>query len=890
MGDAVVTPLWRAALRLAIACWPRHVRRRLGAEVVVTAATLAADARARDGVLAESRLWARELADAVRTAWRLRQPRRTEAASAPWRTRLAQMIAADSVRSARQMRHCPLTSAAVVLTLAAVVAAAATTFGVSRAVLWRPLPMPDADRLLFLWEAPRADVGAFRVSRATYDAWTGAGAPLESMALFGAAAHTLEAGDGAAPLHGLRVSATYFQTLGVRPLAGRTFDAEDDRAGRQDVVVLSARAWRGRFGGRPTIVGETIRLSGAPFVVVGIMPDVVTPGWPSNPAHVGLDPDDRDFWTPMPPPSTNLTAHVYGVVARLAAGATADEVVARLSRAAPAGDGHPAAATRLREQYVRDARGSLIVLLVAVLVVLVAASANLAALQVVAFEAQRHELAVRTALGAGTLRLAVSLLVDIGLHAALGTAVGVALAGVALARAAAALPATVPLLTAPALDAPVLAVAAAVGVGMLGLTVAWPLLRLRGAARTVDAPTVVRSGAYRGLVVTQVALSVALAVPAVLLGRSFSTVRARDPGFVVDDVVIAQVSIPGPAPGSRPPIERVLGLERDLQAALGARPGVRGVAVAYDHPLESNWSDVLRIEGDRGASSDRERQAQLRIVSPSYFAALDVAVVEGRPFTDADAADTPGVALVNRALADELGRGALGLRVTSGGPRYAWGAAVPEVFAIVGIVENERFRGLDAATQPALYLSTRQFPQPTITVMVRSAAPATLAVRTDLPASIRAVGADASVSPPRLLTGVLDDQLAGRRLTTQVVEAFAAVTGGLALLGVYVLLAMSVTARRREMGVRMALGESPGAVARRVVVGGLAHVGAGLALGLGLALASGRLVAHLLVDVTAFDAPTLIGVTTVLAIAAVAASAGPAGRAARVDPAAVLKH
>jgi ABC-type antimicrobial peptide transport system permease subunit len=162
-------------------------------------------------------------------------------------------------------------------------------------------------------------------------------------------------------------------------------------------------------------------------------------------------------------------------------------------------------------------------------------------------------------------------------------------------------------------------------------------------------------------------------------------------------------------------------------------------------------------------------------------------------------------------------------------------------------------------------------------------------VRTDLPAAIRTVRAEASVGTPRLLAGVLDDQLAGRRLTTRVVEAFAAVTGSLALLGVYVLLAMSVTARRREMGVRLALGESPAAVARRVVVGGLAHVGVGLALGLGLAIASGRLIAHLLVDVTPFDALTLAGVAVVLAVAAVAAAAGPAGRAARVDPAAVLR-
>jgi putative ABC transport system permease protein len=225
---------------------------------------------------------------------------------------------------------------------------------------------------------------------------------------------------------------------------------------------------------------------------------------------------------------------------------------------------------------------------------------------------------------------------------------------------------------------------------------------------------------FRGLVVAQVALGVALAVPAALLGRSLAAVRGRDPGFAIEDIVVTDTALPGPAPGANPPMSRVTRFGGDVQAALAALPGVRGVALAYDLPLESNWSEVIEIPTAVRGSGDAEQQVQLRIVSPSYFETLDVALRDGRPFTDADTADRPGLALVNQAMADRIGPQVLGVSLSSGGPRFTWGSQVPATFTIVGIVENERFRGLETGTQPALYLSTAQFPQPAVSLLVRA--------------------------------------------------------------------------------------------------------------------------------------------------------------------------
>jgi hypothetical protein len=294
---------------------------------------------------------------------------------------------ADELRWAlRYARRHPAFAGAVILTLAGAIAAVTTAVGLANAVLWRALPFDAASRLVFVWEEVERDGQRHpsRVTGARHAAWRDTHNGLASIALFGATGFTLESGGGAASIRGVRVSTNYFDTLGIRPAVGRTFVAADEAPGDHRVVILSHMLWQERFGGRRDAVGETLRLSGQPYTIVGVMPPVTFPAWPVNPATVTLDADSRQLWVPIPrTPELDLSghAHVFGVVARLAPGVTEREVVERLNRTsnAAAADPHRAHLTPLREQFVADARAPLMALAGATLAVLLIACANLAA-------------------------------------------------------------------------------------------------------------------------------------------------------------------------------------------------------------------------------------------------------------------------------------------------------------------------------------------------------------------------------------------------------------------------------------------------------------------------------------------------------------------------------
>ena len=275
-------------------------------------------------------------------------------------------------------------------------------------------------------------------------------------------------------------------------------------------------------------------------------------------------------------------------------------------------------------------------------------------------------------------------------------------------------------------------------------------------------------------------------------------------------------------------------------------------------------------------------------MSPGYFDALDIAVLDGRSFTDRDTASAPGVAVVNEAFAREVGAGILGRRLRSATPQFAFGASVPNEFEIVGIVDNERFRGLEQPAQPAYYLSTRQFPQTAFSLIVRTLGEP-MAVAADIRTAIRETDSAITLDHPTSLEAILADQLAPRRVTTDVIGGFAAIALALAALGMYGLLAVVVGSRTREIGVRLAIGASPASVARHVLFSSIRNAAIGVTLGCALAIATGRLVQSLLVDVSASDPTTLIVVALVLVAVSLAAALLPARRAARVDPICALR-
>jgi predicted permease len=791
----------------------------------------------------------------------------------------------------RALRRRPLQSAAAAATLAAAIATVTTALGLATAVLWRPLPFTDADRLVFVWEsaATEGPPRATRVTGSRFAEWRDHSSAFSSLSLFAASGFSLEGADGVSAIRGVRVSANYFATLGLAPVLGRAFTPDDEIAGQQFVVLLSHRVWQQQFGGRADVIGTSVRLSGQPYTIIGVVPPVVLPGWPVNPALVTIAEESRDYWVPLLRGQLdgNTRAHVLGVIGRLAPGISRQQAEADLARLSSSDDPdpHSAVVQPVRDQLTTDARQPLLLVLFSAVAVLLVAAANLAAIHLASFESRRLELATRASLGASLAQLARQVSVESLLVAIAGGITGLGISRAALAYAPTVLPPSFPLVTPATLDLGVVAAALGVTVFAALALAAAPIVRLLIGGPTprgvVQRP---RTAVYGGLVAAQVSGAVALATAAALLGQSLWSVRARDAGFTVDEVAMATVSLPGRAytlPAA------TLAAEDRLRESFDARPDVAGVALAYDHPLEANWSGGIAVVGQAPPSADSE-PVQLRIVSPSYFDTLGVSIVNGRAFTDEEDFMRPGVALVNEAFAQTLDDGAIGRVLRSEAVRATWGATLPGEFTIVGVVAGERSHGLEQPVPPAVYLSTRQFPQTGFALIVRSAAPRS--VLADLRGIVRHAEARATVESPLLLSDVLADQLASRRLTTDVLGGFAGAALLLAGLGVYALLALLVSGQQRDIGVRLTLGATPASVARGVVTSGLRHVAIGLGVGLALAVAAGQLVRGLLVGVSATDPMTLAMVTATILTASVGASVVPALGAARVDPVEALRR
>jgi putative ABC transport system permease protein len=799
----------------------------------------------------------------------------------------------DDVRWAvRYASRRPLFALAVTVTLAFSIAAATTAFGLATAVLWRMLPFRDADRLVFVWEEVDRDgeAHANRVTGGRHAAWRDTTSGLASISLFGSAGFTIDSAGGATSVRGVRVSANYFDTLGIRAALGRTFAPGDERPGQHLVVILSHAFWLDRLGGRREAIGETLRLSGQPYTIVGVMPPVTFPAWPVNPAAVTLDPDSRGLWVPIqrtPDLDQNGRSHVFGVLARLAPGMSEAEVVNRLNRTTSpaAADPHRARLMPLREQFVADARTPLLALAGAALAVLLIACANLAALYVSAFESRRGELALRAAIGAGIPRLVRQLTIEALLLASLGAIGGLLIARAALAAVPALLPPSIPFLTMPRVDIGVALFGIALAVAASVILTGWPIVRLLLSAPSprgmVARP---RPVVYRVLVISQLSITVALVSTAGLLGQSLQTVERRDPGFALERVFVANIGLPS-SPSTTP--EHIALTEQRLLAAVARRPNVRAVATAYDHPLEANWSESPALVGETTAE-DQRQQLELRIVSPGYFEALDVELLDGRTFTDRDTFDGRGVAIVNEAVAQVAGGRLLGRRLRTGTPRGLYGDRAANEFEIVGIVENERFRGLEQPSLPAFYLSTRQFPQTGVALVARTNGDP-LAIAPDVRAAIRGIDPSITFNQPTSLDALLADQLVTRRVTTDVIGGFALAALALAALGMYGLLVVVIGSRTREIGVRLAIGASPAVIAQKVVGDSLRNAGIGVALGCMLALMSGRLIQTLLVGVSPSDPRTLAIVAATLLAVSVGAALVPARRAARVDPVEALR-
>ncbi|HEX8072777.1 MAG TPA: ABC transporter permease [Pyrinomonadaceae bacterium] len=798
----------------------------------------------------------------------------------------------------RMLMKTPGFTLVAVAALALGIGANTAIFSVVHKVLLQPLPFAEPARLVGLHSRDERDgtLGeAF--SYPNFQDLRAQRQLFEGVAAYSRASAFLVGSEGPEQLRGLVVSADLFPLLGARAALGRVFTTEEDKQGRERVIVLSDALWRQRFNADPKIVGQAITLTSGPATVLGVMPEGFK--YPVGEQRV-------EYYMPLAqsvsPDNFNQRGAVFlSVVARLRAGLTLQQAQAETTRVATQlAAAYPDSNTALgfvlkplHEDLVGDVRPALYVLLGAVAFVLLIACANVANLLLARAAARQKEIAVRTALGASRGRIVGQLLVESLLLALAGGALGLLLALWGLDLLIAAAPADIPRLHDVKLDPVVLAftcgVALLTGV-VFGLAPAWQAsktdfndaLKEGGRGGTEG----LRHNRLRGaLVVSEVALSLVLLVGAGLLLQSFWRLLKVDPGFRPERVLAADVLARGKQFAE--PAQRAVFFQQVLQR-VGQLPGVEAVGAVSPLPLGGNFESYsFRVEGQTYPRGE-EPAADFRVISPDYFRTMAIPVKQGRAFNERDTDKAPPVVVINETFARRFfpGENPTGRRLAldDGEDDHA----APR--EIVGVVGDVRHAGLDQPVTPEMYVPFQQLPPARLSIVTRTTAADPAGVATSVRAAIREVNAEQPVYNVRPVTQLLAQSVARRRFNMLLLGTFAALALVLAALGIYGVMAYSVTRRTHELGIRLALGAQRGDILRLVVGQGMVLVGTGAALGLVAALLGARLMASLLFGVSALDPLTYFGVALLLAAVALVACLIPARRATRVDPMVALRY
>ncbi len=796
--------------------------------------------------------------------------------------------AARDVRvGSRSLARRPGFTAVAVLTLAVGIGACVAMFGVLDAALLRTLPFSAPDRLVVgrtLW--PDGTVGLTVSAPDYYDVREEASSLEATGALTPFTVEATLTGDGEPERLGLRfVSPGFFRLLGTPPVLGREFRTDEGEPGAEPTVLLGYSIWQRRYAGDPDILGATLDIDGSPATVVGILP--------AGFSFFGT----ADLWAPMVrggPFASGRQFHNWLVVGRLRDGVTVpgvrsevDVLMARLADAHPESNRDKGMViTPLAEALVERYRSSLLLLGGAVLSVLLIACANVASLLLARGTGRHGEVAVRTALGAGRGRLVRQLVAESALIGAAAGALGTAVA-FALQRAILGI---APMPPGAPIDAPVrlsllgFALAAtAVTVLLAGLapaiatTRARPATSLRSDARGATAS---RTWFRSGLVVAQVAISLLLLSGAGLLARSFIALSRVDPGFLARSLITADVSL---GTGAYPEPERRIQFFRTLAERARAIPGVEAVGLISRLPIRDGGGNVAVWDPAHPPTDASEwRLAYLRTVLPGYFDAMQIPLRRGRDFGSTDADGAPAVMIVSETLGRTLfpGEDPVGRVVAIDA-----GDRAPR-FEVVGIVGDVRVSGVTDPLTMTAYFPHAQRPAAGMRIAVRYAGPSVAAPLRDL---VHDLDPDVPLAGLRTMDDILADAVAFPRTVTLALAAFAAVALLLAALGLYGVLAFQVAQRRREIGIRIALGARRSVVLSDVVRRGLTLVGLGAAFGIPATLLGGRLLADQLYETSTRDPVTLGAVIALLVAATLAACVIPAWRALRVDPAMALR-
>jgi putative ABC transport system permease protein len=837
--------------------------------------------------------WTRLARDVRRADWPHVRPRVDRVVNAletrPFAGRGGGLVAAYLVRDVRytirQLLRAPGFTTVALLTLALGIGATTAVFSVVDGVLLRPLPYPEPNALVRVHEV-LPQIGLFSVAPANFFDWRSQNAVFDRLAAYTTDSETLMGEDGPERIQGMQVSWDLFPTLRTAPAIGTVFTKEDDQPGGNRVVILSHGLWLRRFGGNPGVVGTSVTLSGAPTTIVGVMP-----------ADFYFPVRSTEFWRPLALDPANATrgGHFLGVVARMRPGVTVQQaqvnmrtLAERLARQYPADSaGESARVVALQEQVVGAIRPALLMLFAAVGVVVLIVCANVANLLLVRASVREKEMAIRAALGASQRRLIAQVLSESLVLAVVGGALGVLLGYLAIAPIKTLSAGSVPRVADVGLDGRVLAFAAVASMltGVLfGLAPAWQatrtgvsaVLKQGGRSSSTSGSRWVRSG----LLVTEVALSIVLLTGATLLLRSFAKVTNVDPGFNPDRVLAFQVSLPAVAYTEDP---QRLAFYDALLGGLESQVGVESAGLVQTLPMRGDYRLSFGLPSRPPYQPGQEPSAYYRSISPHYFEALSIPIVRGRAFTPQDSASSQQVAIVDASFARVYfpGENPVGqrLRIDNGAGKVA---------TIVGVVGDVRYSGLDVTAGPTMYAPHGQDVFSTTWVVIRTkGAPAAASgtareVLRHLDASLPAY----SMSP---LTTIVSDSVGQRRFSMLLLGAFAMVALFLAAVGLYGVVAYSVSLRTREIGLRMAIGARPGDVLGMVVGGGMKLALAGVVLGSIAAVLLARLVRTMLFDVSPSDPASYALTAVALLVVAAIACYVPARRAMRVDPMVALQ-
>jgi putative ABC transport system permease protein len=788
----------------------------------------------------------------------------------------------DMRYAARQLKKSPGFAIVAVLTLALGVGATTTVFSVANGVLLRPLPYPDAGTLVRVNEIV-PQYGRFAVAPGTFLDWRAQAAWFEHIAAFNTGTATFAGSEGPERIPNASVSADFFELMRVAPSLGRTFTAEEDSPGKSAVVVLSHGMWQRRFGGDRNVVGRGVTLSGNPATIVGVMPE----GF--------YFPRDAEYWAPLAlnPANASRGGHFLGVIARLKPGVSASQAGAemkrlaeRLSKQYPETANESAEVVPLLEAVVGNVRGALLMLAAAVGVVLLIACANVANLLLVRASTREKEIAIRLALGASRGRLARQMLAESVLLALLGGSIGVTLAFGALEPVRSLSAGTLPRVQDVGVDKTVLlfALAVSVAVGLLfGTAPAWRASRPDVAAAVKEGGRTSAAGArwtHDALLVGEVALSLVLVAGAALLIRSFARLTDVNPGFRADNVLACRIALPD---GYRQPQRRIAFFD-GLLSRLESLPQVRRAGMVQTLPMRGGYFLSFSVQGRLPAKPGEEPSARHRVISPGYFEALSIPLLRGRTFTERDTAQAPMVAVVDEAFVarhfpgeEPLGRG---IDIGNGSEGY---------YEIVGVVGNVRQEGLAESAGPTMYVPYAQDVFGAMWLVARTdASPAALGA--SVRQAVRELDPGVPVFGMTPLADVVAQSVGQRRFSMLLLGAFAAVALALAAVGIYGVVAYTVTQRTQEIGVRIAIGAARRDVMTLVLGGGMKLALAGVAIGLTGALLLSRLIESMLFGVSRLD-PVSYGVTAALLLGiAVLACYVPARRATNVDPLVAIRQ